>query len=134
MRRSDGGATGRDGKPFPIIVRKRDGGYTYEATDLVAIRRRLLELRADALYYVVAREQQLRLAMLFQAAKEAGWLQPPATATHVDFGLVLGPDRKRLRTRAGDLPKLIDLLDDAVKRADAVVAEKAPHLTEDERA
>lgn len=140
LRESDGaqcvfpeGFTGRDGKPFPIIVRKSDGGYNYEATDLVAIRRRLLDLKVDSLYYVVAREQQLRLAMLFEAAKAAGWLKPPATAAHVDFGMVLGADRKRLRTRSGDLPKLIDLLDEAVKRADTVVAEKAPHLAPEER-
>jgi arginyl-tRNA synthetase len=140
LRESDGalclfpeGFTGRDGKPFPIIVRKSDGGYGYEATDLVAIRRRLLDLRAEHLYYVVAHEQTLRLAMLFQAAREAGWLKPPAEAEHVSFGLVLGPDRKRLRTRSGDLPKLIDLLNAAVERAEAVVAEKAPHLDEAER-
>src|SRR5690606_28591307 len=122
------GFTGRDGKPFPIIVRKKDGGYNYEATDLVAIRRRLLETKAEQLLYVVAHEQHLRLEMLFQAAREAGWLRPPATAEHIGFGLVLGPDRKRLRTRAGDLPKLAALLDEAVRRAEAIVAEKAPHL------
>jgi len=141
LRESDGavclfpeGFTGRDGKPFPIIVRKRDGGYNYEATDLVAIRRRLVDMRVDRIYYVVANEQRLRLAMLFEAAKDAGWLEPPATAEHVTFGMVLGTDRKRLRTRSGDLPKLADLLASAVQRAEAVVAEKAPDLDADERA
>lgn len=127
------GFTGREGKPLPIIVRKRDGGYNYETTDLVAIRRRLTELKADRILYVVGAEQQLRLGMLFEVAREAGWLRPPARAEHVSFGMVLGPDRKRLRTRAGELPKLIDLLDEAVRRADAVVADKAPHLDPDER-
>lgn len=127
------GFTGRDGKPFPIIVRKRDGGYNYEATDLVAIRQRLLDLKADRILYLVAHEQHLRLEMLFEAARAAGWLRPPATAEHVAFGLVLGPDRKRLRTRSGEVPKLIDLLNDAVARAEAVVAEKAPHLSAEER-
>ncbi|MEQ7123084.1 arginine--tRNA ligase [Actinopolymorpha sp. B11F2] len=140
LRESDGaiclfpeGFTGRDGKPFPIIVRKRDGGYNYEATDLVAIRRRLLDLHADRIYYVVANEQRLRLAMLFVAARDAGWLKPPATAEHITMGMVLGTDRKRLRTRSGDLPKLADLLDAAVQRAEAVVSEKAPDLDADER-
>jgi arginyl-tRNA synthetase len=128
------GFTGRDGKPFPIIVRKRDGGYNYEATDLVAIRRRLLDIGADRLYYVVANEQRLRLAMLFEAARDAGWLRPPATAEHISFGMVLGTDRKRLRTRSGDLPKLVDLLDAAVERANAVVEEKAPDLDAADRA
>ncbi|WP_020574349.1 arginine--tRNA ligase [Actinopolymorpha alba] len=141
LKESDGalclfpdGFTGRDGKPFPIIVRKRDGGYNYEATDLVAIRQRLLDLKAQRICYVVASEQRLRLAMLFEAARDTGWLQPPASAEHITFGMVLGPDRKRLRTRSGDLPKLADLLEAAVRRAEGVIAEKAPDLDTGERA
>jgi arginyl-tRNA synthetase len=128
------GFTGRDGNPYPIIVRKRDGGYNYEATDLVAIRGRILDEHADRILYFVANEQHLRLEMVFQAAREAGWLQPPVSAEHITFGMVLGPDRKRLRTRSGELPKLIDLVDEAIARADAVVADKAPDLPADERA
>jgi arginyl-tRNA synthetase len=33
------GFAGRDGEPLPMIVRKVDGGYGYDATDLAAIRR-----------------------------------------------------------------------------------------------
>ncbi|GAB3432572.1 arginine--tRNA ligase [Flindersiella endophytica] len=128
------GFTGRDGNPYPIIVRKRDGGYNYEATDLVAIRRRILDEHADRILYFVANEQHLRLEMVFQAAREAGWLKEPVSAEHITFGMVLGPDRKRLRTRSGELPKLIDLIDEAIARADAVVEEKAPDLPADVRA
>ena len=49
-----------------------------------------------------------------------------ARAEHVAFGSVLGPDGRMLRTRAGETPKLIDLLDEAVERAGAAVADEEP--------
>ena len=50
---SRAGFTGRDGEPLPLIVRKRDGGYGYGATDLAAIRHRTQDLRPTRLLYVV---------------------------------------------------------------------------------
>lgn len=126
------GFTGRDGRPVPLIVRKNDGGYTYDTTDLAAIRYRARELRADRILYVVGSDQRLHLEMIFAMAREAGWLPPGADAVHVAFGQVLGPDGKRLRTRAGGSIRLVELLEEAIDRAAAVVAERS-ELTEDER-
>ena len=53
---------------------------------------------------------------------------------HVAFGNVLGADRKMLRSRSGESVKLVDLLDEAVERAAAAVAEKNPSLSDDARA
>jgi arginyl-tRNA synthetase len=47
---------------------------------------------------------------------------------------VLGEDRKMLRSRSGDAVKLIELLDEAVQRAAAAVAEKNPELDDAARA
>jgi arginyl-tRNA synthetase len=124
------GFTGRDGEPLPLIVRKSDGGYGYASTDLAAIRRRLRKLGATRLLYVVGSPQHQHLEMVFQAAREAGWLSPPARAEHVGHGSVLGKDGKMLRSRAGEAVRLIDLLDEAVIRASAAVAEKNPDLDE----
>ncbi len=44
------------------------------------------------------------------------------------FGNVLGPDRKMLKSRSGETVKLMDLLDEAIVRAAAAVAEKNPDL------
>ena len=41
------GFTGREGKPLPLIVRKRDGGYGYATTDLATVRYRVDQLKAD---------------------------------------------------------------------------------------
>ena len=64
----------------------------------------------------------------------AGWLRPPVEAVHVSFGSVLGADKKMLRSRSGDAVKLVELLDEAIERAGAAIAEKNPDLDAAERA
>ena len=128
------GFTTREGNPLPLIVRKSDGGFGYDTTDLAAIRYRLRELGADHIIYVVGAPQREHLEMIIETARLAGWLQPPARAEHVAFGSVLGADRKMFRTRAGGSIRLVDLLDEAIERAGRVVAEKAPDLSPEEQA
>jgi arginyl-tRNA synthetase len=118
------GFTGRDGKPLPLMLRKSDGGYGYDTTDMAAIRYRLIDLHVQRLIYVVGAEQSQHLQMIFAAARQAGWLAPPATAEHVPVGLVTGPDGKRLKTRTGEQIKLVALLDEAVTRAGQVIADR----------
>lgn len=129
------GFTGRDGKPLPLIVQKSDGGFGYPATDLATIRRRLKVLHATRLLYVVGLPQQQHFEMIYEVAREAGWLVPPARAEHIAFGSILSPeDGKMLRTRAGVSVKLIDLLDEAVSRARVIIDEKNPDLAPELRA
>lgn len=128
------GFTNRDGDPLPLIVRKSDGGYGYPATDLAAIRERIRDLDATRLLYVVGLPQRQHFEMVFQAAREAGWLAPPAIAEHVGFGSILGADGKLLRSRAGTSIKLVELIDEAIRRAEVAVAEKNPSLDADTRA
>jgi arginyl-tRNA synthetase len=120
---------GKDGEPVPLIVRKADGGFGYAATDLSAVRDRVGELGADTLLYVVDVRQALHFKMVFETARRAGWLTDKVTALHLPFGTVLGKDGKPFKTRAGESFRLEDLLDEAVERAAAVVAEKGPHLS-----
>src|SRR5205807_2815778 len=92
------------------------------------VRHRTRQLGGTRLVYVVGAPQTQHLAMVFETAREAGWLVPPARAEHVAFGSVLGADKKMFKTRAGETVRLVDLLDEAVERAAAVVAEKNPDL------
>jgi arginyl-tRNA synthetase len=115
------GFTGRDNQPLPVIVRKSDGGFGYSATDLAAVRHRVSTLHADRIVYVVDHRQSLHFEQIFTLARTAGWLPPTTSAEHVGFGTVLGPNGKPFRTRAGGTVKLVDLLDGAVARADALL-------------
>lgn len=125
---------GPDGNPTPLIVQKSDGGFGYAATDLSAIRDRVGGLKATTLLYVVDARQSLHFRMVFETARRAGWLNDEVKAVQLAFGTVLGKDGKPFKTREGETVRLVDLLDEAVERATAVVREKAEKvgLTEDE--
>ncbi|MFK4224862.1 arginine--tRNA ligase [Streptomyces sp. NPDC019890] len=116
---------GPDGNPTPLIVKKSDGGYGYAATDLSAIRDRVQNLGADTLLYVVDARQSLHFKMVFETARRAGWLNDKVHAAQLAFGTVLGKDGKPFKTREGETVRLVDLLDEAIERATAVVREKA---------
>jgi arginyl-tRNA synthetase len=128
------GFTNRDGDPLPLIIQARTGGFNYATSDLSCVIDRVERLGADLLLYVVGAPQRQHLEMVFEVARLAGWLVPPAEAVHVSFGNVLGADRKMLRSRSGDAVKLVELLEEAVERAGAAVAEKNPDLDEHQRA
>ncbi|WP_333738119.1 arginine--tRNA ligase [Streptomyces sp. IBSBF 2806] len=116
---------GPDGNPVPLIVQKSDGGYGYAATDLSAIRDRVFDIKASTLLYVVDARQSLHFKMVFETARRAGWLNDQVKAHQLAFGTVLGKDGKPFKTREGETIKLVDLLDEAVDRATAVVRDKA---------
>jgi len=117
------GFTGREGRPLPVIIRKRDGGYNYSTTDLATIRYRVDDLHCDRAIYVVGSDQTLHFQMVFAVARQAGWIPAGASFEHAQVGLVLGPDGNRLRTRSGDNVQLSDLLAEAVERARGILTE-----------
>jgi len=128
------GFKNRDGDPLPLIVRKSDGGFGYDVTDLAAIRHRLRDLKGTRLLYVVGLPQQVHFQMVFQSARDAGWVGDSTRVEHIGHGSILGEDGKILRSREGVSVKLIDLLTEAVTRAGQQVAEKNPDLPADEAA
>ena len=117
------GFTGREGRPLPLIIRKSDGGYNYATTDLAAVRYRVDKLSADRSVYVVGSEQALHFQMVFAVARQAGWIPDGARFEHAQIGMVLGQDGNRLKTREGETPKLISLLQEGVDRARGILDE-----------
>ena len=107
----------------PLIVQKKDGGFGYDATDLMALKYRIDSLKADWVIYVVDSGQSLHFQQVFAAARQAGWVGN-VRLDHVGFGVVQGEDKKRLRTRAGSSVRLVDLLDEACDRAAAIMRQR----------
>ena len=127
------GFTNRDNEPLPLIIRKGDGGYNYATSDLACVIDRVERLGARSLLYVVGAPQAQHLQMVEAVARQAGWLPDGYSMNHVSFGSVLGPDRKILKSRSGETVKLTALLDEAVERAEAAVAEKNPEMSPADR-
>jgi len=107
------------------MVRKAGGGFGYDATDLAALRHRLAVERGEWLIYVVDAGQSLHFDLVFKGGAAAGWFDPAATRVeHVGFGVVLGEDGKKFKTRDGGVVRLTDVLDEARARARAAIGER----------
>ncbi len=128
------GFTNRDGDPLPLIVKKSDGGYNYATTDLAAIRHRVREDKVQRVIYPVGSEQNNHFAQIFQVGKRAGWITNEHDFVHAEFGLILGEDGKKLKTRSGEAVKLKDLLNEAIEmvRADLETRFDEENRTESE--
>jgi len=140
----------KDGSPLPLIVQKSDEGFLYATTDLAAIAFRTGCLppirnpqsairnenspRASRILYVVDARQALHFQMVFECARQAGFAPPGVQLVHVAFGTMMGADGRPFRTREGGTVKLLDLLDEAERRALALVTEKNAADVEDGRA
>ncbi|MEY3867077.1 MAG: hypothetical protein RLZZ338_968 [Cyanobacteriota bacterium] len=111
------GFMNKEGEPLPLIIQKTDGAYNYATTDLAAIRYRIEKEGADRVIYVTDSGQATHFAQVFKVADKAGWIPDTVEIVHVPFGLVLGEDGKKLKTRSGETVRLIDLLNEAIAYA-----------------
>ncbi|HNA61845.1 MAG TPA: arginine--tRNA ligase [Rhabdochlamydiaceae bacterium] len=127
------GYVNREGEPLPIIIQKSDGGFNYDTTDMAGFRHRIEIEKADRIIILTDAGQALHFEMIAKAAEKAGYLDPKKVRfDHVPFGVVLGPDGKKFKTRSGDTERLIDLLFEAVSHAKKLLKERIPELPEAE--
>lgn len=126
-----------DGFDSPMIIQKRDGAYLYATTDLATLQYRHEVFGADEILYVVDSRQSEHFEKFFSMAGPMG--MQDMKLVHVNFGTVLGPDGRPMKTRSGSLIGLESLLDDAVAAAKEVVcnpdrlANMDPPMDEDEQ-
>lgn len=127
------GFVGRDNAPMPLIVQKSDGGYNYATTDLAAICHRAQKEQASRIIIVADAGQKSHFEMVFAVAEKAQFFDPNyVRLDHVPFGVVLGRDRKKFKTRSGETEKLVDLLIGAIQRAKQILKERLPDLSEED--
>jgi arginyl-tRNA synthetase len=65
---------------------------------------------------VVDLSQAEHFKMIFETARRGELLSPTTHPEHIGFGLVLGEDNKRFKSRSGEPVKLRDLLDESIRR------------------
>lgn len=123
-----------------LVIQKKDGAYLYGTTDLATCEHRLNTWNPDEIVYVTDLRQQLHFQQVFRAWND--WRAKRGVAeqdldspkmTHVWFGMLKLPEGA-MSTRAGNVIRLVDLLDEAVQRAKTVVDKKSGFLSEEQRA
>ena len=101
----------------PCIIIKSNGSTTYATRDLAAILYRARNYDFDKALYVVSYEQTLHFKQVFEVAKLLGLDEKYTNGLeHVSFGMVQLPEG-RMSTRAGNMIKLEDLLQESIDRA-----------------
>lgn len=126
------GFQNREGKPLPMMIQKSDGGYNYDTTDMAAMYHRVFEEKSNRIIIVTDAGQSLHFKMIRKACDLLGVLEDQGVRfDHVPFGLVLGPDGKKFRTRSGETEKLIDLIQSAVARSGEILRNRSPELNEE---
>lgn len=119
-----------EGYAVPLMIQKSDGGYNYDTTDLAALYQRVNEEKADRIIMVVDQGQALHFNLVIRGALRANYFDPmKVQVEHVPFGLVLGTEGKKFRTRSGETEKLIDLLWAGIDKAEEIIKEKNPNLS-----
>jgi arginyl-tRNA synthetase len=127
------GFVGKEGEKLPMIIQKSDGGFNYDTTDMAALKHRVKTEKAKRIIIVTDAGQALHFQMLFKAGELVGYYDPKEVRLdHVMFGVVLGPDGKKFKTRSGETEKLIDLLTTAIVKAKEIFKERMPDATDAE--
>ncbi len=117
------------GEETPLMLQKSNGTTTYATRDLAQVRYRVSTFHPSKILYCVANEQSLHFRQYFAAARSFGFVPPDVELTHVKFGLLRLPQGK-MSTRRGTTVLLDAVLDEAVRRARAVVEAKSPDLAD----
>ena len=124
----------RSGDPMPLMMQKSDGGFGYDTTDMAAMKQRVTDEKANRIIVITDAGQSTHFQMIKAASIKANYLDPNITRfDHVPFGLVLGPNGKKFKTRAGETEKLIDLIYNAIEKAKEIMVERKPEMDEKDR-
>lgn len=116
------------GHSLPVLLRKDDGASLYMTRDLAAAEDRYARYHFDHSFYVVAVQQKLHFEQLFGVLKALG--KPYADkCEHIPFGM-LSFGAKTMKSREGNIVFLKDVLDEAKRRAAAIIQEKNPELAD----
>ena len=132
--RDEGGAVVVDlGDSTPtFLLQRSDGGTLYHTRDVATILFRLREFAPSQILYVVGMPQELHFRQLFALVRAMGYAEG-VHLEHIKFGTIFDQYGAPLSTRRGNMIYLADLLDDAHRRARAVVEQASPELPEVEK-
>lgn len=113
------------------LIQKSDGATLYATRDLASAISRKEIYGFDEMIYEVGQEQKLHFNQIFKILELMGygWAK---NCTHVDHGLYLGKDNKRLATRKGKTIFMEDVLDETEEIAQKEIKKRFPKLSKKE--
>ncbi len=112
----------------PLLIRKRDGAALYGTTDLATIAHRIHTWNAERMIYVTDVRQKDHFRQVFAAARVIGW---DRDFQHIWFGMLKLPGGQVAAARVAGAINLIDVLDEAARRAREIVDARMVELPDE---
>ena len=109
----DGALIANDKQDPPAILVKSDGTFMYLTTDIATIVSREKDYKSDLYIYVTDQRQSFHFTQLFKMVEHLSLSN--SDFRHVGFGTINDLEGKPLKTREGDVFKLLDLFDQIKK-------------------
>ena len=134
LAKNDAESAAREDGKWICIVRKEDGGFNYNTTDLATMETREKDYHPARIVIITDDRQIPHFQQVFAITQKLGLVAPGTDLVHVAFGTITDENGHPFSTRSGGMPKLKELLDEAASRALAIVREKNPDLPETEAA
>lgn len=98
------------------LIQKSDGTTLYATRDITAAIDRVKRFKADYLLYEVGAEQKLHFKQFFKILELLGY-KFAKNCVHIDHGLYLDKDGKKLATRKGKTIFMEDVLEETIELA-----------------
>ncbi len=116
----------------PVIIEKTNGGIMYASTDLGTIADRVATYNPDEILYFTDDRQSMYFEQVFAASYKTKIADKnKLSLQHFPFGTVCGDDGKPLKSRDGSAVKLSDIVNSAIEKGIAKLADK--NFTDDEK-
>jgi len=109
----------------PLVIQKKDGATLYATRDMTTLKYRINRWHPEKILYVVDMAQNMYFKQLFETAKRFSWYKDEGF--HVSFGRMRMEDMQ-MSTRKGNIILLDNVLEEAIKRAKAIIEQKSPNL------
>lgn len=114
------------------VILRSDGTTLYLTKDLALAKQKFEQYHVDRSVYVVDVRQSLHFQQAFKILELWGFPQA-AKCHHLAYGFVTLPEGA-MSSRKGTVVLFKDVADEAYRRVQAVIAEKNPNLTPEQRA
>ena len=112
----------------PLMVKKSNGGVSYDSTELATLYSRIKRFNFDEVVYLTDARQQLHFVQTFRAAYKSKIIPENIILTHLSNGTICGTDGTPFKTRDGDVMSLKSLYkmvyDECYKKVSGDVKDK----------
>jgi arginyl-tRNA synthetase len=113
------------------VILRSDGTTLYSTKDLALAKMKFEQYHVDRSIYVVDSRQSLHLQQAFKTLELWGYKQA-AKCYHLAYGVVTLPEGT-MSSRKGNVVLFKDVYDEACRRVQAVITEKNPNLSVEQR-